>query len=333
MEAQGKYKLQIIGTVNGRVSKSAFVFTDNDDKPVWSTEGKVSSEADRAEVSRKAAEKLSIPEQLLRELVEKKCNEYLAEVMRARAEQQQADQAEREKKAARAASEAASDEDEQAERLAKSPAACRDAAARMLPRPDLLDVVADDVTALGVAGERNLVKALYLVGTSRLLDAPAAARVKGPSSSGKSYVVEKVAGLFPAEAVIRATTMTPQALYHMRPGGLKHRWVVGGERSRKEDDDVAEATRALREMLSSGRLSKLMPMKVGGEIVSLLIEQEGPIAYVETTTMDMVFAEDENRCLSYSWSRRAIGRVLWRDSPRSGRLVSSPKTRIPPLRI
>ena len=62
-----------------------------------------------------------------------------------------------------------------------------------------------------------------------------------------------------------ADQMTPQALFHMEPGSLKNRFVAAGERSRKENDDTAEATRALREMISSGRLFKLMPTKEGGE--------------------------------------------------------------------
>lgn len=99
------------------------------------------------------------------------------------------------------------------------------------------------------------------------------------------------------ELLIHATQMTPQALFHMKPGSLKHKWVVAGERSRLEDDDRAEATRALREMLASGRLSKLMPVKTGSGIETQLIEQEGPIAFTETTTLTNVFEEDANRCL------------------------------------
>jgi hypothetical protein len=83
----------------------------------------------------------------------------------------------------------------------------------------------------------------------------------------------------------------------MKPGSLAHRWVVAGERSRLEDDDRAEATRALREMLASGRLSKLMPVKTGNGIETQTIEQEGPIAFTETTTLTTVFEEDANRCL------------------------------------
>jgi hypothetical protein len=123
--------------------------------------------------------------------------------------------------------------------------------------------------------------------------------VQGPSSSGKSYVIDKTAALFPPEAIIRATQMTPQALFHMPPGSLVHRFIVAGERSRQENDDTAEATRALREMISAGKLSKLMPVKVGGEIVTQVIEQDGPVAYVESTTLAKIFEEDANRCILF----------------------------------
>src|SRR5262249_4184666 len=124
------------------------------------------------------------------------------------------------------------------------------------------------------------------------------ANVKCSSTSGKTYIVEKTSALFPEEAVLFATQMTPQALYHMEPGALLHRFIVAGERSRIDEDERAEATRALREMQSTGRLDKLMPMKIGGDIITQHIRQEGPIAFVETTTLAKIFDEDENRCLN-----------------------------------
>jgi hypothetical protein len=184
-----------------------------------------------------------------------------------------------------------------AELLAAMPAWAREEGGAMLADPRLMERVADDVALLGVAGERELGQALYLIGTSRLLPHPAAARIFGPTASGKSYVLEKTARLFPPESVVAATTMTPQALYHMQAGSLVHRFVVAGERSRGPADEVAETTKALREMISSGRLSKLMPVKVRGEIVTARIEQEGPIAFVESTSLTQIFDEDENRCL------------------------------------
>ena len=182
--------------------------------------------------------------------------------------------------------------------LEKTPKDIRDDAAAMLADPALIQTVLADVELLGVAGERELTATVYLIGTSRLLDRPLAGIVQGPSASGKSFIIEQTAALFPPEAVVVATQMTPQALFHMRPGSLKHRFVVGGERSRLEDDERAEATRALREMLSAGRLTKLMPVKgEGGRIETQFIEQEGPIAFVESTTLSKVFDEDANRCI------------------------------------
>lgn len=74
-------------------------------------------------------------------------------------------------------------------------------------------------------------------------------------------------------------------------------------------------------MLSAGRLSKLMPMKVdGGRIETVLVEQDGPIAYVESTTLSKVFDEDENRSLMLQTdereeqTRRIITRLAERHS-------------------
>lgn len=182
----------------------------------------------------------------------------------------------------------------------------REEADRLLEDPELIDRIQADIEAVGVAGEDDLRLTLYLVGCSRLLPRPLAAIVQGQSSSGKSYTVERVASLFPPEAVVLATQMTPQALFHARPGSLSHRWVVAGERSRLENDDKAEATRALREMLSAGRLTKMMPCKVEGEIQTVTIDQPGPIAFVESTTSARVFEEDANRCIMLSTDERRL---------------------------
>ncbi len=182
--------------------------------------------------------------------------------------------------------------------LSTTPADILAEAESLLNDPELIGRVCSDVAAIGVAGECELALTVYLIGVSRMLARPLAGIVRGSSSSGKSFLIERVASLFPSETVILATQMTPQALFHMPPSSLKHRWVVAGERSRLEDDDRAEATRALREMLSSGRLTKLMPMKVeGGQIETQAIEQEGPIAFIESTTLSTIFEEDANRCL------------------------------------
>lgn len=189
------------------------------------------------------------------------------------------------------------EDDPRIEALAKMPAEVRAEAERRLRDPGLIDCIREDIERLGVVGEKNNRLLIYLVGTSAQLSRPLAAIARGSSSSGKSFLCERVSRLFPPEVVKHATGITTNALYYFEPGELRHRFIVAGERSRVEDDDQAEATRALREMIESGRLSKAVPVKEGDRMVTKLIEQQGPIAYLETTTLDKIFGEDANRCL------------------------------------
>src|SRR5262249_52612155 len=136
---------------------------------------------------------------------------------------------------------------------ATAPPQARDGRGRqgvlLMPTVGLLGRFNADCRALGIVGERDLALAIWLIGTSRLLDRPLGAIVRGRSSTGKSHVVSQVARLFPADHVIHATRMTPQALYHLPPGSLAHKFVVAGERSRMQDDCQADATAALRQLL------------------------------------------------------------------------------------
>lgn len=188
-------------------------------------------------------------------------------------------------------------EDPRKKALLEMPADIRHEAERRLHAKDLLESIGEDIERLGVVGEQNNRLIIYLVGTSAQLARPLAVIVSGSSSSGKSFLCERVSRLFPPEVVMQATGMTTNALYYFEKGTLSHRFIVAGERSRVEDDDQAEATRALREMIEGGRLSKAVPVKEGDRTITKLIEQPGPIAYLETTTLENIFGEDANRCL------------------------------------
>jgi hypothetical protein len=172
-----------------------------------------------------------------------------------------------------------------------------DAMRARLESPHLIREVMAMIAAAGVTGEHVLSLLLYLVATSRLLAKPLAAIVQGPSSSGKSYVLEQVASLIPPEGVLMATDITPNALYYLPPGELEHRFVVAGERARHHGDESSQVTKALREMLSTGQLSKLVTISDGDGPRTERIAQQGPIAFAESTTATDLFEEDANRCL------------------------------------
>ncbi|MGA8873365.1 MAG: hypothetical protein WB460_19620, partial [Candidatus Acidiferrales bacterium] len=80
----------------------------------------------------------------------------------------------------------------------------------------------------GVTGEERATELLYLALTSRNLQKPVSIGVKGPSSGGKSYVVENVLNFFPEDAYYTLTAMSERALaYSEEP--LSHRFIVLAE--------------------------------------------------------------------------------------------------------
>lgn len=162
---------------------------------------------------------------------------------------------------------------------------------------NLLELAYQDASELGIVGEESTVCVLYLAGVSRLLAKPLSVIVQGTSASGKSFTIEKVSELFPDDCKIVGTQFTPQSLFYLPQGALRHKLVVCGERSRVQDDETAEATRALREMISGGILRKWLPVKNGDKLETVRIESQGPIAFVESTTLDHIFDEDRNRCV------------------------------------
>ena len=180
--------------------------------------------------------------------------------------------------------------------IEETPAEIRKAADEMLGSPYLIEQIRQTFESIGIAGESDLALTIYLIGTSRLYKKPLAAIVQGASSTGKSFVIEQVARTFPDDALIQVTDMTPQSLHFMPEGALRHRFVVAGERRRQAGED---SHKAFREMLSAGELSKLIarPNPVTGEMETQIIRQKGPMAYVESTTVENIFGEDANRCI------------------------------------
>jgi len=185
-------------------------------------------------------------------------------------------------------------------------------AERMAHNPELLREVYDDLVSLGIVGEAELALTIWLVGVSRVLHEPMAAVVTGPTSTGKSYVGKTVARLFPHETKLLITDASPQSWYYLPPGALRHRFVVVGERNQSETPEAIDARRAWRELLSEGRLVKSVPVKVDGQMKTQLIEQEGPIAFVESTTRTELLDEDASRLLflSADESRQQTRRVV-----------------------
>jgi hypothetical protein len=193
------------------------------------------------------------------------------------------------------------DEHEKADPLSETSQEVIDHAIEILQSADLFEQILADIENMGVAGEDELKLTIYVVMTSRLMDKPLSAIVQGASSSGKSYIIETAAKLMPPEGVVQAHDFTDQALYYLPVGSLEHKVVVSGERvqeHRGKDGQVQDNSKAFREMVGSGVLRKAVTVKgPDGKPTTELIEQPGPIAFLESSTAAHIDDEDSTRLL------------------------------------
>jgi hypothetical protein len=160
--------------------------------------------------------------------------------------------------------------------------------------PDILQLAAETVEALGLSGERRNVTLLYLAITSRLFERPASVAVKGPSSAGKSHLVDSVLTLFPDDAYYALSAMSERALaYSEEP--LRHRILVIYEAAGMTGDFQSYLMRSL---LSEGCVKYETVEKTSDGLRARLIEREGPTGLLVTTTAARLHPENETRLLS-----------------------------------
>src|SRR5262249_56150090 len=127
-----------------------------------------------------------------------------------------------------------------------------------------------------------------------LVGNPVGVVLKGPSSAGKSFLVERVLRLFPASAAYPLTAMSERALaYDEEP--LAHRMLVLYEAAGLRGDFASYLARSL---LSEGRLRYVTVEKTKQGLRSRLIEREGPTGLLVTTTLVRLHPENETRLFS-----------------------------------
>jgi hypothetical protein len=160
--------------------------------------------------------------------------------------------------------------------------------------PNILERFAVELARSGVAGEARIAKLLYLALTSRLLARPVSIALKGPSSGGKSHVVERVLSFVPESAYYALTAMSERTLaYSEEP--IEHRFLVIYEAAGMSGDF---ATYLMRSLLSEGKVRYETVEKTSEGIKPRLIEREGPTGLIVTTTAVKLHPENETRLLS-----------------------------------
>lgn len=146
----------------------------------------------------------------------------------------------------------------------------------------------------GVVGEENTAKLLYLAFTSRILEKPVSFAVKGPSSSGKSFVVEKVLKFFPKSAYYELTAMSERALAYSNES-FRHRFIVIFEAAGLKSEF---AQYLMRSLMSEGLIRYELVEKTSNGIRARIITKEGPTGFITTTTKIHLHPENETRFFS-----------------------------------
>jgi energy-coupling factor transporter ATP-binding protein EcfA2 len=166
--------------------------------------------------------------------------------------------------------------------------------AQLARATSVLDQLVEDLPVHGLVGEARAAKLLYLVVTSRLLKRPVSCVVTGPSSAGKSHIIQVLVQLFPPEASYILTAMSERALAYSDVS-LVHRTLVLYEAAGPAGDFQSYLIRSL---LSEGRVNYETVEKIGGRLVARRITREGPTGLLMTTTMIKLHHELETRLLS-----------------------------------
>jgi DNA primase len=162
-----------------------------------------------------------------------------------------------------------------------------------LSSPDLMQRTLDDIGRSGVVGEEMNRLLLYLVLTSRLRPRPLHAICLGASGTGKTYLQEMTARLIPEEDRIEVSALSENALYYFGRRELRHKALL------IEDlDGLDGVLYPLRELQTKGRLSKSVPVKdQQGQIHTVTVEVEGPVATSGCTTQEALYEDNANRAL------------------------------------
>jgi hypothetical protein len=177
--------------------------------------------------------------------------------------------------------------------------ACHDRVHRRKPElakePDLIAAIGRDIEAMGIVGEENNRKLVYLAFTSRLLRNPLAIVTRGESSTGKSTLLTGVAKLFPEDDVILMHGHTHASLFNGPENEFEHKILITGER--RHNDDPA-TNHYIRQLISDKETSRRK--SIGGEDGKGRWgvepgKRKGPVAYAESTTQGSIFKEDRTR--------------------------------------
>lgn len=179
-----------------------------------------------------------------------------------------------------------------------------------LTKKDLLRMIVDDFSSIGIIGEDTNKLLGYLASLSRLLPDPLGVLILSRSGAGKTSLQDAVCKFVPAESVIQYTRLTGQSLFYRDENALKNK-VLAIE----EEEGMQQAMYSVRTLQSSQRLS-IATTCTDPKTGKLYVEEHtvhGPTSvFISTTNPDALDPETRQRflILTIDESREQTKKIL-----------------------
>lgn len=146
--------------------------------------------------------------------------------------------------------------------------------------------------SLGLIGEQDSATLLFFIFLTRFFKNPLHAIVMGSTGSGKTYLLQGVAGTVPRQHIHVTTSLSENTLYYTPKDFLKHKILL------QEDLDGAySALLPLRELMSNQEISRFSTKTNSrtGDSKQVYLHVEGPVCVAGATTRDKIYEDNANR--------------------------------------
>ena len=145
---------------------------------------------------------------------------------------------------------------------------------------------------LGMIGQQDNAALLFFIFLTRFFKNPLHAIVMGSSGSGKTHLLQGVAGSVPRQHIHVTTSLSENTLYYTPKDFLKHKILL------QEDLEGAySALLPLRELMSNQEISRFSTRTNSrtGESQQVYLHVEGPVCIAGATTKDKIYEDNANR--------------------------------------
>jgi len=145
---------------------------------------------------------------------------------------------------------------------------------------------------LGMIGQQDNATLLFFIFLTRFFKNPLHAIVMGSSGSGKTHLLQGVAGTVPKQHINVTTSLSENTLYYTPKDFLKNKILL------QEDLDGAyNALLPLRELMSNQEISRFSTKTNSrtGDSKQVSLHVEGPVCVAGATTKDKIYEDNANR--------------------------------------